>query len=152
MKKEFLTMVVIGFLILGYVLDAVVNPLALNLPTPYHYFTLANLSKYPFTSVSIILKALSLVVSPLLLLASFGIKRFFKGAILLVISGLLQLYALQDVATNARVLPLEWSISLTLTGLLLLIPTILYLLMGFIQLIHHNIINPYGESEEESKD
>ena len=123
-------MVVIGFLILGYVLDAVVNPLALNLPTPYHYFTLANLSKYPFTSVSIILKALSLVVSPLLLLASFGIKRFFKGAILLVISGLLQLYALQDVATAAKVIPLEWALGFTLAGLLLLAPILVFLIMG----------------------
>ena len=57
MKKEHLLIVAVGFLILGYVLDAVVNPLAsqVSLSTPYHFFTIANLSRFPFTYVSVLL-------------------------------------------------------------------------------------------------
>ncbi len=126
MKKEYLLIVVIGFFILGYILDAVANPLSLPLPTPYHFFTSSNISTYPFTTTSVVLKALGVVMGVLIVLASLGLKRFVKGAILLVLSGLLQLYALQDVATRAAVVPLEWALGFTLAGLLMFIPIMIF--------------------------
>lgn len=54
------------------------------------------------------------------------------AGILLVISGLLQLYALQDVASRSYVVPLEWSLAFTLAGVLLLLPTLLYFLAGLV--------------------
>ncbi len=118
--------------ILAYVLDAVVNPLALRLPTPYHYFTPTIISQYPFTTVSIVLKALAVVILPLITFSSLGLKKMAQAATLLVISALLQLYALQDVATRAFVVPLEWSLAFTLAGVILLLPTLLYFLTGLI--------------------
>ena len=118
--------VAIGFFILGYILDAVANPLTLALPTPYHFFTSANISTYPFTTTSIVLKALGVVMGVLIVLASLGLKRFIKGAILLVLSGLLQLYALQDVASRAAVVPLEWALGFTLAGLLMFLPILIF--------------------------
>jgi len=132
MKKEYLLILAVGMVILAYVLDAVVNPLTLRLASPYHYFTPETISQYPFTTVSIVLKALAVFIIPVITLASLELKRMAKSGILLVISGLLQLYALQDIATRAFVVPLEWSLGFTLAGVLLLLPTILYFLTGLI--------------------
>jgi len=133
MKKEYLLILAVGMVILAYVLDAVVNPLTLRLSTPYHYFTPETVSQYPFTTVSIVLKALAVFIVPVITLASLDLKKMAKSAILLVISGLLQLYALQDIATRAFVVPLEWSLGFTLAGVTLLIPTLLYFLTGLFE-------------------
>lgn len=150
MKKEYLLFVAVGFLILGYVLDAVVNPLStqLNLSTPYHFFTPQNLSLYPLTFTSIILKALGVIIGALIILSSLGLKRFAKAGVLLILSGLLQLYALQDVATKAFVVPLEWSLGFTLAGVLLFIPIILYVFGSLFET--HNVLEPENESSSSS--
>lgn len=132
MKQEYVLVIIIGFLILAYVLDAIVNPLKISLATPYHFFDPNLIFKYPFTSISITLKALSIFLAPLWFLSFLSFNKVLKGAILLVLSGLMQLYALQDVVSNSNVLPLEWSLSLTLGGLLLLIPSLFYMIAGFI--------------------
>lgn len=133
MKREYLLMVVVGFFILGYILDAVITPLTLALPTPYHFFTRQNLTLYPITAISIILKGLVVSVGMLIIIISLGIRRFAKGSILLVSSVMLQLYALQNVATGSAKITLEWSLGLALAGLLLLIPTLVFFFSSFFE-------------------
>lgn len=130
MKKEYILFFAGGMFVLAYVLDAVVNPLSMPLPTPYHYFTLEVFSQYAFTTTSIIIKALAIVSTIVVTISYVKLNRFVKSGILLAISGLMQLYALQDVATNSQIIPLTWSLSLALAGLLLLIPMIMYILLG----------------------
>jgi hypothetical protein len=133
MKKEYTIAFSIGLIILAYVLDALVNPLdlTLSLPTPYHYLTQETITTYVFTFTSIFLKALAISLSIPTILSALDLKALTKGISLLIISGLLQLYALQDVATKANVVPLEWSIAFTLAGLMLLVPSALLILIGF---------------------
>lgn len=133
MKQEHWLAVVIGLLIFAYVLDGVVNPLTLGLPTPYHFFIPEILVTYPFTVTSILIKSSALYITPLLLLSFTGFNKTLKGIALLIISGLFQLYALQDVASGAHAIPLEWALSLTFTGVILLFTSIIYIIMGFLQ-------------------
>ncbi|MFH1536289.1 MAG: hypothetical protein ABIC96_04475 [Patescibacteria group bacterium] len=139
MKKEYILVFIVGLFILAYVLDAVVNPLRLNLITPYHYFSPAIYTKYAFTSTSIVIKSIALLFTVLWLISFMKISRLLKGGILLGLSGLMQLYALQDVATGSQIIPLEWSLSFTLAGVLLLTPMIIYLIWGVIDLGHKKI-------------
>lgn len=132
MKQEYFVILIVGLLILTYVLDAIVSPLDLNLTTPYHYFTPETLFSYAFTTTSIVLKSIALIMTPLWLFSYTGFNKTTKGASLLVLSGLMQLYSLQAVVTSSSVIPLEWSLALTLTGMLLLIPAVLYLLTGLL--------------------
>lgn len=132
MKQEYVLVLIIGLFILTYVLDAVVNPIPLRLATPYHYFTPDTMFSYAFTTTSVVLKAVALFIAPIWLLSFSEFSKLTKGAILLAIAGLMQLYALQDVATNSQVIPLEWSLSLTLAGLVLLIPAVIFLIAGFL--------------------
>lgn len=144
MKQEFVLILITGLLILTYILDAIVNPLPIKLITPYHYFTPETMFKYAFTTTSIVLKTIALVITPIWLLSYTGFSKTIKGAVLLVISGLMQLYSLQDVVSGSNILPLEWSLSLTLTGMVLLIPAILYFILGFFSQAKKTITNdPY---------
>lgn len=150
MKQEYVLMLTTGLLILTYVLDAVVNPLPLNLVTPYHFFTPEIMFSYAFTTTSIILKTIALVLASLWILDLTGFNKVIKGSSLLVVSGLIQLYALQDVVSKAHVLSLEWSLALTLTGMVLLIPAAFLLIFGFLGKAHKKIEeDPYDKFTKE---
>ena len=132
MKGEYWLATVVGLVILAYVLDSVVNPLTLSFPTPYHFFTIDLFKTYPFTSVSIFIKAVALFITPIIALSLFGGNKLLKGIILLILSGLFQLYALQDVASGAHTIPLEWAIAITLSGMALLLLSVIFVIIGLI--------------------
>lgn len=133
MKQEYWLATIIGLLIFAYVLDSVVNPLAIALPTPYHFFIPEVLKTYPFTTTSVVIKALAILITPLLILSFAGFKKLLKGILLIILSGLFQLYALQDVASGAHAIPVEWALSFTLAGMVLLLVAVIYMLMGVLQ-------------------
>jgi hypothetical protein len=130
MKKEYVFFGLIGLYLLIYVLDAVVDPFQVQRPTPYHYASLEIIVQYPFTFTSIVLKAILLFLSPLWLFSFFDKNYGAKAVTLLVMSALLQLYAIQQIATAGIILPLEWTIGLAYGGALLLIPSLGYMMMG----------------------
>lgn len=155
MKAEHVLVFVAGLLVLAYVLDAIVNPLRLQLPTPYHFFDPEIMFKYSFTSSTIIIKTIALTTVTIYAVSVLKLSKVLTGGAVLLISGLMQLYALQDVATNSQVIPLEWSLALTMTGMLLLIPAILYFVIGLIGNAHKSLTNDPNfvpdESEEGNK-
>ncbi len=154
MKQEFFLIIIVGLIIIAYVLDAVVNPLPVKLATPYEYFLSGIATTYIFTSASIVLKAIALFITPLWLLSFIGITRLIKGAILIALSGLIQLYSLQDIATQARVIPVEWALSFTLAGVALLIPAVIYILMGILGKAHNSMFpkeEPYMVTDPDYK-
>lgn len=126
--KEYQLLIIGGLFLLAYVLEALVNPLAIKLATPYAFLSPSNLLKYPFTTAVIAIKSIALFWTPLLLLSFINGAFAAKGSILLVLAGLLQLYSLQEIATGAQVIPLEWSLSFSVAGLLLLLPTVIFFL------------------------
>ena len=150
MSKENILIFTVGLFILAYVLDAVVDPLTIDLITPYQYFSPLIFTKFPFTTASIVIKGLGLFIMPIFFLSFMDNNYLAKGSILLVISGLTQLYALQELITNAQVLPLEWTISITLAGVMLLPPVLLYYVRGFISSFHDKLTDE--ELEEFQKE
>ena len=156
MKQEYTLILVAGLVILAYVLDAVVNPLSIKLVTPYHFFDPQIMFKYSFTTTSIVIKSVAFFLATLRIISFLEVNKLVKGSILLAVSALVQLYALQDIVTNATVLPLEWSLALTLTGVALLIPTIIFILAGLAGKAHKSITkDPYyipDEPNTESSD
>ncbi len=153
MKQEYILFVIVGCVIFAYILDAMVNPLpASRFVTPYHFLDLAVIGQYPFTATSILLKTIALVVTPLWLYSFLEFNRVVKGLVLLVLSGLFQLYALQDVVSKARVLPLEWSIALSSTGLVLLIPAALFIMLGSIQKINKGLSDDIYHTSEDKQE
>jgi hypothetical protein len=130
--KEQVFITIIGLFLISYLLEAVVDPLVLKLATPYAYFSPVFFMKYPFTTATVIIRGLSLLLAPLFLL-SFIPRGFFpKAGILLVVSALAQLYSLQEITSGTTLLPLEWSLSLTLAGISLALPITVYLIKGIV--------------------
>src|SRR3989338_67465 len=100
MKKEHALTLTVGLLILGYVLDAVAAPLSIHLPTPYHFLPPDYFKTYPFSATSMVIKAVGVFLLLLTLLQALGLKAGTKGITLLILSGLIQLYSIQDVVTG----------------------------------------------------
>ncbi len=154
MKKEYTFVFIVGLFLLAYVLDAVVDPLDVILPTPYQYINPEIFSQYPFTSASIFIKALGIFLTPLWLLSFMEKQYSAKAVILLVLAGLTQLYGIQELATGANLLPIEWTVSLALAGAVLLVPTVLYFIRGMLSSASHGLIGPSLDEDpfEEEKE
>lgn len=131
MKKEYLFITIIGLFLLAYLLEAIVDPLALKLATPYDYLNISIASKYPFTFASIAIRSLAITLTPLFILSFLINAHFLKAMSLLIFSVLSQLYSLQEITTGTTLLPLEWSLSLTISGLILLVPCLVNLSLHF---------------------
>lgn len=141
MKKEYTLALIAGLFLLSYVLEAVIDPLKVNLASPYDYLQTQYVTHYPFTSAIIFIRALAIFLTPLFLASFFKKAYFAKGVSLLILSGLIQLYALQNVlSASASVVPLEWALSLAIAGMALLIPAVIYLIQGFFAAMHKSLV------------
>jgi hypothetical protein len=140
MKKEYTFVAIIGMFLLSYLLDAISQPLSLNLATPYEYLSQGHASRFPFTTTSIMVRSLAIMLTPFFFTWLFDKAYYAKGVILLVVSALVQLYAVQDVVSNAHVVPLEWAISLAIGGAAILVPAILYIVRGALHAAHESML------------
>lgn len=146
LSKEYVLLIIVGLFILSYILDSVTNPLKLNLATPYSYLLAENMGRYPFSSISIVVKGVALYLSPVWLLSFINGHYLGKASFLLVFGSMLQLYALQDVMTKSLLLPLEWSLGLSLAGLVLLIQAAFFFIQGFFLYLKTNLSNARMEA------
>lgn len=134
MKQEYWLGLVVGLFIFAFVIDSIVSPLQTGvLPTPYHFLNPEIFAVFPLTTASIIIKAVAILITPIFLLSFAGWAKLVKGITIFIVSGVLQLYALQDIATGTGSIPPEWAISFALGGLFLLIPALIYILIGVIE-------------------
>ncbi len=152
MKKEYSLIFIVGLFLLAYVLDTVVEPLNAVLTSPYAYINSDLFSQYPFTGASIVIKAVGIFLTPLFLLSFMDKHYVVKGLILLIVAGLTQLYGIQELITGAKLLPIEWTVSLALGGAALLIPMILYFIRGTFSSVSKSIAGPLGDDPFEEED
>jgi len=138
--KETIFITIAGLFLLSYLLEAIVDPLNVHLATPYSYFSPDYFMKYPFTTATVVIRSLSLFMTPLFLLSFIPKGHYAKFGVLLVVSALSQLYSLQGVASSTTLMPLEWSLSLTLAGACLIIPAILNLFGGMFHSAKNKIL------------
>ncbi len=147
MKKEYTLIFIVGLFLLAYVLDAVVEPLSVVLTSPYQYINSDIFSQYPFTGASIVIKALGIFLTPLFFLSFMEKQYTAKGLILLIVAGLTQLYGVQELATGAKLLPIEWTVSLALGGVALLAPMVLYFIRGTFYSVSKTIVGPSSDED-----
>ena len=93
--KEYILVIIAGFFLLSYLMDAVVDPLPTTFPTPYHYFNSATMSKYAFATTAIFIRAAAFLMTPIWLASFFKLHPGAKGGLYLVLGSLMQLYAVQ---------------------------------------------------------
>lgn len=138
MKKEYLIVATIAMFILSYGIDIASGVENLPIRQPYSFLEPKVLAVYPFTAVSIGLKTLGFMLSVLLTISTFEKKYLAKGVFLFFTGALMNLYAIQQLATGMRLIPIEWTLGLAYAGTMLIIPALFYFLIGTTKQIHRN--------------
>jgi hypothetical protein len=133
MKKEYLFLVVVGFFLASYVLNFLAGPVSIALKSPFQFLTAASLSKYPFTAVEIALRTIALSLSLILILSLMEKNYLLKAVIVLIAGALGILYAIQQIATSARMTPIQWTLAFCYAGFLSLPAIIYYLIRGAVE-------------------
>jgi hypothetical protein len=130
MKKEYFAFLVVGLFIFGYVLDLISGPISLAIENPFAFLSAPVLSIYPLTAVSIGAKVLSIVITTILILSLINKQYVLKSIVSFVLAAILVLYSIQQFATGQAITPIQWTISFAFAGIGLLLPSVLYLLIG----------------------
>lgn len=151
MKKEYVLIAIIGLYIAAYVLEAIVQPLNLDLATPYHYIDSQYLSTYPFTTTAIIIRAIAVWATPLWIMSFIEKKYGLKASIAFVLAGLSQLYVLQELATGNQILPLEWALAVALAGIAMLPVLVIYIIQAGLSSAYSKLTGNKSVANEESE-
>ena len=128
--KPQLFVLIVGFILLSYLLETIVKPLKIQLTSPYAFLNPSYFTKYPFSSIVIIIRAVCMMLIPPFLLSFVSGKYFIKVGIVFIIGALSQLLSIQQITSDSTLIPLEWAISLSIAGMLLILPIIIYILKG----------------------
>ena len=139
MKKEYFVVIAIAFFIFAYVLDWISGPFNITLRNPYQFLSEDVFLRYPFTAVSIAIRTVALLISVLVCVLLLQKKYLQKGIFLLILSALAQLYAIQQIATGMLLLSLQWILSLAFAGLTIIVPGVMFFVIGFLHWGHDQV-------------
>lgn len=132
MKKEYFFIFAVSLLIFAYIVDSISGPINLVIKNPYAFLDTVVMSKFPLTAVGIFTRALGVFISFILLLSLIDKMFFVKAISTFLLATLFNLFAIQQIATNTRTVTIQWTLSLAFAGLALLLPSLIYVIRGFI--------------------
>ncbi|OGK27160.1 hypothetical protein A3D80_03000 [Candidatus Roizmanbacteria bacterium RIFCSPHIGHO2_02_FULL_40_13b] len=153
MKTEYFLTGAVGLVIFGYVLDILSGPLSLTIGSPFEFLTPVMLSTYPFTAVSVGVKTVAIFISIVITITSLGENKYsLQSVVVFILAALMELFAIQQIATHTNNISLQWNLSLAFSGVILVIPAIIYMILAIIKTAHKNLIaDPYEtDSDEEA--
>lgn len=132
MKKEYLLIFTIALLIMAYVIDSISGSISLTLKNPYQFINQTIITKFPLTTVGIMARSLGILIGTIITLSLINKMYFLKATSTFFLAIIFNLFAIQQIATNTRTVSLQWTLSLAYSGLILLLPTLIYFLKGII--------------------
>lgn len=139
MKKEYAIVTTLGFFLLAYLLDYFAGPVAIPIKSPFLFLQNIYLTEFPFTAVAIGLRSMAIVASLVILFSALGIKDLVKALIIFILAILFNLYAIQQLATGARVTPIQWTLSFAFAGVMAIVPIVIFLLKGIVTSLHQSL-------------
>lgn len=148
MKTEYVVTTIIALFLLSSVLDFLAGPQKPLLTNPFAFWQSETIAVYPFTAVSIGMKTLVLCMSVLAALSLLQKKYLGKALFLLLLTALLELYAIQQLATGSQMISIEWSIAFATAGAVLLIPIVFFFILATGTLVHKNLSEMTYTAEE----
>jgi hypothetical protein len=154
-KREYIVVFAIALFLFAYILDLIAPDFKIVLKNPYQFLDINIIETYPFTSFSIGVRSLAIFVTVIVTFALIKGQYLIKGAGMLLISALSQLYAIQQLVTGqygvdkAGLLSLQWLLSISMGGLLLVIPGVIFVVFGFIYWGHSQFSGNIYEVEGE---
>lgn len=153
MKKEYLAIIGVAFFILGYVMDLLAGPIYIPLQSPFDFLKQPIISTYPFTAASVGLKVTVIIIGILISISFIAEKQLAKGIFLVFLTALFELYSIQQIATGNRLISLPWSLGFAFSGILLLMPALIYVVVGLGRLLHRKITKePYDTVTKDAQE
>lgn len=150
MKKEYTAVIAISLFLFAYVLEALAGQVAFPAFTsPFAFLNPAVLNKYPFTATAIAIRTAAIIISVVLVLSFVEIKKYLKAVIIFVLGVLLELYAIQQLATGMKVTPLEWTLSFAYSAVLFAPIVAFFLIAGALEAAHKALTKT--ESSQDSQ-
>ena len=147
MKKEYLIVSAIFLFFLSYVLDFLAGNVNIVVATPIAFFASSILTKYPLTAVEIFCRSVAIVISVLIVVDELEKRPFIKATALMVISMLAGFYAVQQLATNGTITPIQWTLALAYSAALFVPFVFYYILRGIFKALFTGLS---GKSNEEA--
>jgi len=142
-KKEYTAVIAISLFLLAYVLEALAGQVTFpNFTSPFAFLNPTVLSKYPFTATAVAIRTAAIIISVVLILSFAQIKKTLKAVIIFVLGVLLELYAIQQLATGMKVTPLEWTLSFAYSAVLFAPMVIFFLIAGAFEAAHKALTKP----------
>lgn len=143
MKKEYTAVVAISLFLFAYVLEALAGQVTFPAFTsPFAFLNPTVLNKYPFTATAIAIRTAAIIISVVLILSFAAIKKHLKAVIVFVLGVLLELYAIQQLATGMKVTPLEWTLSFAYSAVLFAPIVVFFLTAGAFEAAHKALTKP----------
>ncbi|MEK7522129.1 MAG: hypothetical protein AAB788_04205 [Patescibacteria group bacterium] len=139
MKKEYFLVAAFAFFGLAYVLDYFAGPISFALATPLTFLTKSYLNSYPLTAFAVAIRALGIFISLLLLFSVIEKQYFVKAFTIFVLAILSELYAIQQIATGMRTTSIQWTLSISYAGMILVTSIIFYIVAGIIDSVSEKI-------------
>lgn len=147
MKKETFLIFAIGLFILAYVIDTISGPVAINIKNPFQFLDPIVMSKFPLTAVGIACRSLGILISVFLFWSLFDGIYMVKAVTTFLLSALFELFAIQQIATGMRTVTIQWILSFAYSGILLLLPVIIYIVKHFLPKVPVIVTNTTKDDE-----
>jgi hypothetical protein len=96
--------------------------------------------------VGIACRSFGIFISTVLFWSLFEKIYIVKSVVTLLLSALMELFAIQQIATGMRTVTLQWTLSLSYSGIILLTLVIIYFIFHFISPVIHR--QPISENDQ----
>ena len=152
MKKEYFLIFSVSLLILAYIIDSISGPVNIVIKNPYQFLSPVFISQFPLTVVGILARSIGVFVGTILLLSLIDKMFFLKASVIFFLAIIFNLFAIQQIATGTRTISIQWILSLAYSGLALLLPTLIYLIRGFLHpIISKQTLQPTTEVDQDEE-
>ncbi len=141
-KKEHLFLLVLALFIFAYVLSNISGHISIKVSNnPYSFlYDQSNLQRIPLTIFEIGVKTIALFLSLGLFLSLIEKKYFTKAIVILLLSLLTQLYAIQQIMTKGSLTSMQWTLSISYAGAISLLYVIYFIFQGIVYSINSKLI------------
>ena len=151
MNKEYFVLAAIALLVLSSVLESFAGPVQLQIANQLAFLSNNYLSIYPLTAVAIGVRALAFLIFALLIVSMIEKQYFVKATILFAAGVLAELYAVQQLATGVKLVPVQYTLSVAYAGFAAVPVILLYILRGAFSGVHTKVAGAPEEKNEDSQ-
>lgn len=144
MKKEITFVVALCMFAFAYILDFLAGGVSFVVANPVVFISNNMLTRFPLTAAGIFIRTIAIFLTILVVYSAIKGRYFTKAFISLAAAIFAEAYAIQQLSTGVRTTPIQWTLSISYAGVLMLVLVVYYFLKG----IFHGFSKALGGEEK----